>query len=411
MKKKIILTGIVLTAAVITGLLLKQGSSGVQVELAKVTRGDMEEYVEEKGILLLEEETSVYSAASGRITEVRKNPGDSVKAGEVIANIDNADLSLQIKGLEAQKLSITARYNEARNPANEEISRLRAQLRSAEATYEESKRLAENSRILYEAGAISQDDYKSSVLKASDAEYSLETAKSSLALAEKGASEYVRKQYEAQLSEIQAGIDQLRLKSEEMVIKSPIDGMVLAVKIKERNIVQPGTILFEVGGSKGFYIESDVLIEDIAGIEPGSEVRIEDEDLSIDNIRGIVRKIHPKAISVMSDLGIEQKRIKVEIDIEDTLEELRPGFDMTLKIIRQKSADTLIIDEEAVFNYRGKDHVFVNEGGVAKLRAIEKGIESRELIEVIKGLQEGEEIVLSPDEILEEGTKIKGGLK
>jgi HlyD family secretion protein len=407
MKKKIILIGIFLTAAVIIGLILKQSGSAVQVELARVTRGDIEEYVEEKGVLMLEEETSIYSAASGRIIQVGKKAGEAVKAGEVLAKMDNADLSLQIKGLEAQKLSITAGYNEAKSPADEEISRLRAQLRSAEANYEESKRLAENNKTLYEAGAISLDTYKSSVLIMTDAEYSLEAAKSSLALAEKGASEYVRKQYEAQLSEVEAKIDQLRLKAEEMVIKSPIDGMVLAVEIKEGNIVQPGTILFEVGSSKGSYIESNVLIEDIAGIEPGSEVRIEDEDLGIGNVRGTVRKIHPKAISIMSDLGIEQKRIKVEINIEDTLEGLRPGSDMTVKIIRKSSEDTLIIDEKAVFDYQGKDHVFVNEGGTAKLRAIEKGIESDEMVEVLKGLKEGEEIILSPDETLEDGRKIK----
>jgi HlyD family secretion protein len=407
MKKKIILIGIFLTAAVIIGLILKQSGSAVQVELARVTRGDIEEYVEEKGVLMLEEETSIYSAASGRIIQVGKKAGEAVKAGEVLAKMDNADLSLQIKGLEAQKLSITAGYNEAKSPADEEISKMRAQLRSAEANYEESKRLAENNKTLYEAGAISLDTYKSSVLIMTDAEYSLEAAKSSLALAEKGASEYVRKQYEAQLSEVEAKIDQLRLKAEEMLIKSPIDGMVLAVEIKEGNIVQPGTILFEVGSSKGSYIESNVLIEDIAGIEPGSEVRIEDEDLGIGNVRGTVRKIHPKAISIMSDLGIEQKRIKVEINIEDTLEGLRPGSDMTVKIIRKSSEDTLIIDEKAVFDYQGKDHVFVNEGGTVKLRAIEKGIESDEMVEVLKGLKEGEEIILSPDETLEDGRKIK----
>jgi HlyD family secretion protein len=407
LKKRVILTGIFLIAAAAAGFLLKQGGAAVRVELAKVTRGDIEEYVEEKGILMLEEETSIYSAVSGRVSKVKKNSGETVKAGEVIALIDNADLNLQIKGLEAQKFSVMAQYNEAENPADEEISRLRAQLRSAEAAYEESKRVAENNRILYEAGAISMDTYKSSLIIMTDAEYNLETAKSSLALAEKGVSEYIKNQYEAQLSEIQARIDQLRLKSEDMIIKSPIEGMILTVEIKEGNVVQPGAKLFEIGGSKGFYIESNVLIEDIAGIKTGSEVRIEDEDLGIENVRGTVRKIHPKAASVMSDLGIEQKRIKVEINIENALEDIRPGSDMTVRIISKSSKNTLIIDEEAIFNYQGKDHVFVNEGGVAKLRPIEKGIESKELVEVLKGLEEGEEIILSPDDSIEDGKKIK----
>ena len=411
MKKKVIWIGVFLSIAIIAGLKIKMGSPAINVELAKVTRGDIEEYVEETGSLMLEQEAGIYSATSGRVIQVSKKEGDAVKAGEVLARIDNSDIMLQIKALEAQKLGITAKYAEVQTSTDDEAIRiLKAQVRSAEAVYEEAIRTMDSSKVLYEAGAISLSTYKSSVTNLAAAEASLETAKSSLALAEKGASEYVRKQYEAQLSEIQTRIDQLRLKSEEMVIKSPIDGMILAVKIKEGNIVQSGTILFEIGGSKGFYIESYVLIEDIEGIEKGSEVIIEDEGLGMDNTRGTVRKIHPKAESVMSALGIEQKRVKVEIALGNEAEGLRSGYDITVKIIRQRSKDTLIIDEEAVFNYQGKDHVFVNEGGVAKLRAIEKGIESSEQVEVVKGLREGEEIILVLDETLEEGTKIRGGL-
>ena len=49
----------------------------------------------------------------------------------------------------------------------------------------------------------------------------------------------------------------------------------------------------------------------------------------------------------------------------------------------------------------------MNEGGIAKLRAIEKGLESDEQVEVLTGLKERELVVLSPDDTLEEGTKIK----
>jgi HlyD family secretion protein len=150
-----------------------------------------------------------------------------------------------------------------------------------------------------------------------------------------------------------------------------------------------------------------VLIEDVVGVKLGSSVVIDGEDIGIKNMKGTVRKIYPKAFSKMSALGIEQKRVKVEIDFNSTVEDLRPGYDMTVKIITQSKNDTLLIAEKAVFNYQGKDHVFVNENGLAKLRAIEKGLESNEQVEVLKGLNEGDEIILSPDETLEEGVKIQ----
>jgi len=407
-KKKFIWIGIILAIVSIAAIKIKMGSPMVAVELEKVIKGNIEEYVEETGNLLLEEETAIYSASAGRIIQVTKKEGETVKTGEILARIDNSDLLLQKKALEAQKLSISAKYDEARTLTDDENIRiLNAQVRSAEALYEELKRTADNNKVLYEAGAVSLDTYNSSVTKLAAAEYSLITAKSSLTLAEKGTSKNVRKQYEAQLSEIQTRIEQLNIKSEDMVIKAPIDGLVMTVQVKEGSIVQLGTKLYDIGGSKGFYIESDVLIEDISGVKLGSPVIIDDEDIGIKDMKGTVRKIYPKAESKMSDLGIEQKRVKVEIDLNSTVKELRPGYDMTVKIITQSKKDTLLIAEKAIFKYQGKDYVFVNEDGLAKLRVIEKGLESNEVVEVLKGLNEGEEIILSPDETLEEGSKIK----
>lgn len=406
-KKKIIWLAVFLVAASIFVYKIKSGGQAVAVESAKVSKGDIVEYVEETGDLMLEDETEVYSTAAGKVDKVLKKAGEAVKAGETLVAIDN-DLALQIKALKSRKLSTSAQYDEIKTTADEEeIRTLSAQVNASEAAYEELKSAADNNKILFEAGAISLDTLKASITKLATAEASLETANSNLAAAQKGASVNVRKQYEAQLAEIQANIEQLEKKSGEMVVKSPIDGIVMTSQVAEGNIVQMGSKLFDIGGSKGFYLESDILIEDIAGVKLGSPVIVENADLGIKDMKGTVRKIYPKAFNKMSELGIEQKRIKVEIDLNTAGQELRPGYDVTVRIITQSKKDVLLISDKAIFEYQGKDYVFVNEGGAAKLRAIEKGLESNEQVEVLKGLKEGEEIILSPDESLKEGAKIK----
>lgn len=408
MKKKIIWIGLILVLASLVAVKLIMGSPGVTVETRKVMRGSIEEYIEETGNILLEEEKTIYSVSSGRVVKVVKKPGEVIKAGEMLVEIDNSDLLLQKKILEMQKLSIASKYAEAKTLTDDEnIRKLNAQVRSAEALYEEAERTRDNSKILYEAGAMSLDEYNNSITGLAVAEASLETAKSNLAMAEKGISANVRKQYEAQLSEIQARINQLKANTEDMVVKAPIDGIILDVEAEEGGMVQAGAKLCSIGGYNGYFIESDVLIEDIVGVKIGASVIIEAEDIGIKDMKGTVRKIYPKAFNKMSTLGIEQKRVKVEIDFDSKIEDLRPGYDMTVKIITNSKKDTLLIPEKAVFNYQGKDHVFINEGGTASLRVIEKGLESNEQVEVLKGLEEGEEVILSPDETMEEGAKIK----
>jgi len=410
MKKKLIWMGIFLIIAAIAAVyIVRMGSKAVAVDTAGVTTGNIEEYIEETGTVMLEEETEIFSSAAGRVVEVFKKSGDTVKAGEVLAKLDNADITLQIKALKAQKLSISAKFDEEKSPAaSEEINKLKALVRSAEASYTETQRAMENARALYEAGAVSLDTYKSSITKFAAAEASLESAQNDLALAEKGLSSNISRQYQAQLSEVQAKIEQLEKKSEETAVKAPIDGMIMAAEIKEGSMVQEGAKLYEIGGPKGLYIESNILIEDMKDIKEGSIVRIEDEDLGISSRSGTVRKIYPKAVSIMSDLGIEQKRVKIEIAPDNNgLDGLKPGYEMVIKVVTQRRENTLLIPDKAVFEYQGKDHVFVNEGGIAKLREIEKGLESEEQVEVLTGLKDGELVILTPDDALKEGAKVE----
>lgn len=410
MRKKLIWIGLFLViAAIAAAYIVRMGNKAVAVDTAGATQGNIEEYIEETGTVMLEEETEIFSPAAGRVVEAFKKSGDTVKAGEVLAKLDNADIALQIRALEAQRLSISAKFDEEKSPADsEEINKLKALVRSAEASYAEAERVMENDRALYEAGAISLDTYKSSITKFSTAEASLESAQSDLALAEKGLSSNISRQYQAQLSELQAKIEQLEKKSEETVVKAPIDGMIMTAEIKEGSTVQAGAKLYEIGGPKGLYIESNILIEDMKDIKEGSIVRIEDEDLGISSLSGTVRKIYPKAVSIMSDLGIEQKRVEIEISLDNNrLEGLKPGYEMVIKVVTQRKENTLLIPDKAVFEYQGKDHVFVNEGGIAKLREIEKGLESEEQVEVLAGLKDGELVILTPDDALKEGTKVE----
>lgn len=413
-KKKRFIWMVVALLSVITVISVTLSGKSVEVDTIQVVKGDLDKYVEEIATVRMEDQILLTATTAGRIREVLKKAGDKVNAGEVLAKLDDQEVFLQIQALEAQKQSAEAELAEARNPAGkEEIEMLKAQVKAAEVSYNAAKREADNNKTLYESGAVSLDVYQSSLTRLAGEESNLEAAKSKLTLAQKGASSNVRKQLEGQINRIQAEIDLLKKQSNDLSIKAPMDGVVLDVKVTMDSFVQPGSPLFEIGRDEALFLESDILVEEVGDVKVGDDVIIENEDLNIKKIRGTVRKVHPKAFSKISDLGIEQKRVKVEIDFKDNIDSndntktLKPGYDMDIKVIIESRKDILLIDENALFEYQGKDYVFVVENGQARLREIEKGIESDEKIEVIKGLKEGEEVILSPDETIEDGLKIK----
>lgn len=284
----------------------------VDVDLHEVQKGNLDKYVEETGVIKVEGETAVYSEFMGKISELWVEVGDEVKAGDVLAEFDKEEMYLQLENLKAQKREILARYNETVKPADrEEILKLENRLKVAEAELKEIKRLADNSKQLYEEGAISYDEYKKVMNNLTAAEAGFENAKIDLELAVKGVSENIKNQYEASLDQIQSQIELISRKLKDLTIKAPVDGTVLKKGIKEGSYVQQGTEMFVIGDKNRLFIESDILVKEIKDVQEGLPVIIYSEDLGIKAevmfAKYILRPSAKYLIWVLSRRGLELK--------------------------------------------------------------------------------------------------------
>ena len=408
MKKKII--GIILVIVVVLAgaVFAMNRGKAVEVEVASVEKGNIAEYVEELGLTVSENKGNVFAPTVGKVTEVLVKVGDPVKKGEVLVKIDGEQLTRKVMELEAQKSVVMAQYKEATKPIdNREIDKLKLQLTTQERSVQEAQRKKDNSKTLYEAGALSREEYQAAVTVLEMETTQLEGIKLDLELLKKPISENIAPQYEAQLRQLDIQMEELRSRAQDFVITSPLQGTVMSRSVEVGSYLQPGTQVMEIGDREALYLESDVMVAEIGKVKVGAAVEISHKDLGIVGVKGSIRKIHPQAFSKVSDLGIEQKRIKVEIDIEDAIPGLRPGYDLDVKIITNSREAVLLIPEKAIFQKNGKDYVFINENNTARLKEIQKGIESKKQVEVVAGLQEGEEVILSPSDNLEEGIPIK----
>ncbi|AOY78136.1 efflux RND transporter periplasmic adaptor subunit [Clostridium formicaceticum] len=408
MKKKMIGIIGVLSVMVVIGFFMMNRNKAIEVTVATVEKGNISEYVEELATLMMENQESVYAPTAGKVTAVQVKLGDQVEKGDVLVRIDAQQLSEQKMLLEAQKAAIMAQYHEAIKPVNEkEIEKLELLLTAQERNVAEAQRKLENSKKLYEAGAISNEEYQSAVLLLDTEMNSLEKIKLDLELIKEPISPNIAPRYEAQLRQFDLQIQELARQAKDFVVYAPMRGTVMMKEVDVGSYLQPGAHIMELGDKGQLYLESDILVGEIGKIEIETPVEITNKDLGIEGIKGSVRKIHPQAFSKISDLGIEQKRVKIEIQVEDSIENLRPGYDLDIKVITDSKENVLLIPENAVFQKDRKTYVFVNENNTAVLREIQKGMESQRLVEVISGLQEGEEIIISPDEKLKEGISIQ----
>lgn len=407
MKKKIIGIGVFVAVIGAVGFYMSNQSSGVKVNTEEVVKGNIAEYVEEIGVVKSKNEVNIYAPAAGKVSQILVDIGDKVKAGDTLVKLDEDEVSRQIEELEAQRLSVLAQYNEAKKPSNEKaIRKLELEIENMEKSIENAEEDVNKSKELYNAGAISNEEYERVVRNLDSQRRNLEKAKLDLELMKEPASQNVLDQYEAQLKQINIQKEGLQDLSKDYTITASTDGTILTKAVENGSYLQPGTAIMKIGNTEELYIESDILLGDIAKITESAAVNISNEDLGITDLQGNVIKIHPKAFSKISDLGVEQKRIKVDIEMENTPASLRPDYDLDIKIIVESKENTLIIPESAVFTIEEKEYVFVNQNGTAELREVTTGIESQRQVEILSGLEEGEIVILSPDEDIEEGVSI-----
>lgn len=408
MKKKLFLIAIPAVAVLSAIGYFMSLNGAVEVNASAAVKGSISEYVEEIGEVGLRNSIKVNSPVSGEILEVLVSSGDTVAEGDLLVSLDGTDATRQLAELDAQIIAAQAQLNDAKKVGNSSAIRsLELDIANLQSQISEDEIKLKDMKALYDAGAISQESYRSSERALEAQKLNLQKLKLQLNQLKSPISQNIIAQFEAQLKQLQIQRESMVDYQGDFVITASISGTVMNLQAEKGDFLQPGMTVLEIGDMDKLYVWADVLVGDIAGIDEGTKVEISSKDIGIVNLIGKVTKVHPNAFTKVSDLGIEQKRIRVEIDFEEKPENIKPGYDLELKLILKESKDTLIVPENSVFKMDGKSFVFVAENGTARLREVKTGIKSGRNIEILSGLQEGELVIESPDSDLEVGTKIK----
>lgn len=363
MKKKWkLILGIVL-ALIIIGAIIFQATRPLEAELLTVPKEDIAKTLKEEGLVQAEKETLIYSVYGGKITSISVKEGDKVKAGDLLVSIDSQELNFQIQQLQAELRSIEAQ---------KDLQELTIDL--------------ETKKLLYEAGVISLKEYE-------EAENTIN-------------SDY----YPALISAVRAQINQLNYQIFARNAVSPVDGIVAEMQIKEGMVVPPAAPLLTVFSGEKYKVETYVLTEDAASLEPKMEVTLIQDKKSGDIIfPGTVEQIAPSAVEMLSTLGLVEQRLKVTIipQIPEDLV-LKPGYALDVEFTLAKQEDQLVVPKTVLFPYNDGQALWVVEGGKAQIRPVVKGFENDRKVAITEGLQKGELVILNPKlEGLKEGKKIK----
>jgi RND family efflux transporter MFP subunit len=198
--------------------------------------------------------------------------------------------------------------------------------------------------------------------------------------------------YQAQVNQAQAKVRLLEKQIGDTVLKSPIDGQVIKINKKVGEIVQSAlqNSIITILPDSPFKIEVDIYEEDIAQMKVGNPVDISLVAFPDDNVGGRVTFIDPSEKIIDGVVYYE-----ASISLPSYPDGVKPGMTVDLIIRVDLKENVLFLPEEAITKRNGKYIVEMVEGDAFKEKEIEIGLEgSDNLVEIISGLREGEEVVV-----------------
>ena len=387
-KKKYLIAAGVIIIVIIASLLL--GRQTDELETSKVKIGSIKNTIEETGIVFSKRVNTFYSDMSQKVDTLIVSAGDKVKKGDVILVYEN-NYDLEIERANKQIEVITASYNESVKGADfQEISNVKLNISTIEANLGFARSNLEKIEALYENNAVSRVEYDEAVNNVAVLENQLQEAKNNYSLMIQGVSSNVKKQYEAQIDEVVILKQILEKNKEQSSIKAEFDGVITELNVYQGSMTQAGVPVVEMQDdlSLGIYVE--VLAEDAMDVIKGMDFNIMDDDEVIKGL--LISRIYPKAQSKISDLGVEQKRVRIEADLDDTSYKL--GSEVDVEIVLMEKNDALLVDKDSVYEKDKKKYVTVIKGNNETETEITTGLEDDVNVEVLSGLNENDVVLL-----------------
>jgi HlyD family secretion protein len=383
--RKLVLVAALAGIAVLLALAFRP--SALDVDVATVRRGPLQETLEQEGKTRMHDSFVLASPVAGRLKRIEIHAGDPVKAGEIVATIDPVPLEPQ------QRVALEARLQTAQELEREATARLQR----AEADNAQANTDLERATKLAAQGIIARDALEKAQTTAKTASKELDAA----LYKSKAASFQVEEARAALLAVAQdpAGIKPVYL-------RSPVRGRVLRLIEQSERVVAPGAPVVSIGYTPRLEIIADYLTTDAVKISSGMPALIEEWGDG-NPIPAKVRLVEPSAFTKISALGVEEQRVYVVLDFLSAPEQLGDAYRVEVRVITWQSPSVLKVPLSALFR-RGDDwNVFIAGKDRASRRTVKIGHRSDLEAEVLDGLREDDEVIVHPGNEVSDAGRIR----
>lgn len=349
-------------------------------------------------------EEDIYPRVTGRIVEMPVYPGDQVRPGQLVARLDDVELTSRVR--EAEAMATTARANRAQmeadlTAARHGVSQMEKELAMVEAELTYARAVGARSERLVGVGAISRQEYENDQSLAASLEAKREAARAKLeqARAMEASAGKKLEAAESMVAQGQASLRTAAIVRDYVNIVAPSVGYVVKRLVAPGVLVQPGMPILKIAQVDRVRLQANVGEKDLGSIKVGSSVVVTPTGTDQSSTTARVTSVFP-----FVDPGA--RTAVVEAVVDNAGRRFLPGQYVQMRFVTGERGNAVTVPRGAVARLGGKATVWVVQDDLVQPRAVTTGLESADVVEISQGLSGGERIVVRGHEGLYAGARV-----
>jgi HlyD family secretion protein len=380
----------------------KEAEPIVPVQVVVVRQDSIRRIVTADAVLYPQNQASVTPKVSAPVKKFYVNRGDHVKEGQVLAVLENRDLSaaaLESKGLYEQAAANYRATSSASLP--EQVTTAQANLQAAKEALDAAKKLLDSREKLFHDGALAHRQVDEAQVAYVQARSQYETAQEHLKGLQNVGKEEQIKSAKAQADAAQAHYTASEAQLSYTDIRSPITGVITERAVWEGEMASAGTPLLTVMDVSHVVARANIPQDQASVLKVGDDATLTPSDGS--------EEVSGKVIVVSPAVDSNTTTVQVWVQAVNPGERLRPGASVRVAIVAAKVSNAIVVPPAALLPTAEGETVVMVVGpdSVAHEKKVEIGIRETDKVQMLSGPTPGQQVILVGGLGLEDGAKVR----
>jgi multidrug efflux pump subunit AcrA (membrane-fusion protein) len=375
----------------------QEAPTPVTVETA--VRGAIDHVVIADAVLYPINQANVTPKISAPVKRILVNRGDHVRVGQLLAELESGDLAASAEESKHQYEQAQSAYQTLTGATvGEDRSKAESDVRSAQQTLDAAKKLYDNRVELQRQGALAQKLVDDARVALSQAQSQFDVAQHHLQALNQVSQREAIAGGQAQVAAAKAHYDSAAVQVSYGQIRSPISGVIADRSIYAGEIAASGTPLVSIVDISQLVARTNVPVKEATAIAVGRPARITGPD---GDLAGKVTVVSPS-------VDPNTTTVEVWVQVPNPGEKLKPGGTVRVSIIAETIQNTIVVPTTALLNSDegGQKVMVITNDSVAHERRIVAGVRQGMRVQILTGLQEGDQVVTSGGLGLEDKAKV-----